>query len=75
MDLGFSWKFQLSRHFWINFVDIEMAIGVIVDNNELHIKIECRLIGQYLTELWPLDLQNFMVFSFFQIKKKSLMFR
>jgi hypothetical protein len=30
LDLEFSWKFLFSGHFWINFADIEMKLGMIV---------------------------------------------
>jgi hypothetical protein len=34
-----------------------MDLGTIVYNNELQIKFEFVFIGQYLTELWPLNLE------------------
>jgi hypothetical protein len=38
-------------------MDIEVKLGMIVNNNEFHIKFEFPVIDQYLTELWPLDLE------------------
>jgi hypothetical protein len=41
----------------IDFADIEMKLDMIVYNNKLQIKFEFVAIDQYLTELWPLDLE------------------
>jgi small basic protein len=53
-------------HFWIDFVDIEIKLGMIVYNNELHIKLSFVVIGQYLMELWALGLRIFMKISVFR---------
>jgi hypothetical protein len=51
----------------INFADIEMNLGMLVYNNKLQIKIdEVFFVDQYLTELWPMNFLNFIVFSIFQ---------
>jgi hypothetical protein len=64
LDLEFSWKFLLSDNFLIDFSDIERRLGMIAYNNEIQINVELCIIGQYLTKLWPLDLEFSQIYLF-----------